>query len=127
MKRRDLLRKTARQGARFLAGVALIALACDDDGEGGGGGGGQGGSSAGACANGTRANIGDNHGHALVVPAADVLAGASRSYDIRGSSGHAHTVRLDEGHMATLQRGGNVTVQSSSGGGHTHSVNVRCA
>jgi hypothetical protein len=71
--------------------------------------------------------IADNHGHTLTVPLADVTAGTERTYDIRGSSGHAHAVTLTAGNFATLRSGGVVNVRSTSGGGHIHDVTVRCA
>ena len=72
------------------------------------------------------ATIGANHGHSLVVPIADVEAGAEQTYDIAGSGGHPHFVTLTAAHMSQLAEGRSVTVTSTSGGGHTHSVTVRC-
>ena len=72
--------------------------------------------------------ISGNHGHELVVPAADVTAGAQKSYDIQGTSPHFHTVTLMPAHFAQLQMNFQVVVQSDAGdgGGHTHQVTVRC-
>jgi hypothetical protein len=77
-------------------------------------------------ANGT-GNISANHGHALTVPAADVVAGTAKSYDIQGSSGHAHQVDIADSDFAQLALGNSVTVVSSTGSGHTHTVTVNCA
>lgn len=71
--------------------------------------------------------IGSNHGHTLVVPIADVNAGEEQTYDIEGSSGHVHLVTLTAAHFAQLAEGTPVTVTSTSGGGHSHSVTVRCS
>ncbi len=70
--------------------------------------------------------IGTNHGHALVVPLADVMAGAEATYDIMGTSMHTHSVTLSAEDMTTLGGGGEVTVVSGDGGGHTHEVTVSC-
>lgn len=122
--RRDLLKWMALGGAGLglLSGAGTGAGCGDDGGGGGGGGGGDGGAT---CT--PSANIGANHGHTMVVPRADVEAGVGKSYDITGSSTHAHSVMLTASHFATLAGGETVMVDSTSGGGHTHSVTVTCA
>lgn len=75
----------------------------------------------------TTSTIGSNHGHELTVPGADVAAGASRTYDIQGSSGHAHSVTLGAADFTVLRTSGSVIVTSTAGSGHTHMVTVRCA
>ncbi len=72
------------------------------------------------------ATIGTNHGHVLMVPPADVSAGTERTYDIRGTSGHTHSVTLTAANFATLAGGGTVMVTSSNGAAHTHAVTVVC-
>lgn len=72
------------------------------------------------------ATIGTNHGHTLTVPAADVTAAQPRTYDITGSSPHAHSVSLTAAHFAMLAQGMTVTVNSSSGAAHIHAVTIRC-
>jgi hypothetical protein len=79
------------------------------------------------CSNGTNVTIGANHGHELVVSAADVEAGADKTYDITGTSLHAHMVTLTAAHFATLASSGQVMVTSTTGSAHTHSVTVVCA
>lgn len=71
--------------------------------------------------------IGKNHQHALLVPFADVQAGAEKSYDIAGASTHPHTVTLSPDHMKTLLAGRVVRTTSSNDRGHAHRVVVRCA
>ena len=44
--------------------------------------------------NGTSSAIGANHGHVLMVSKADVAAGTTRTYDIRGTANHAHSVTV---------------------------------
>ncbi len=123
--RRDLLRWMALGGAGLgLLGGAGAGGGCGDDGGGGGGGGG-GDGGGGSCR--PSASIGSNHGHTMVVSRADVEAGEGKSYDITGSSSHAHGVMLSASHFATLAGGGTVMVTSTSGGGHTHAVTVTCA
>ena len=70
--------------------------------------------------------IGTNHGHVLVVPPADVTAGVDRTYDIQGSSRHAHSVTISAANFATLAGGGTVMVTSTNGAAHTHAVTVVC-
>ncbi len=125
--RREFLQSLIAVGASV--GLLPLATACGDDGGGGdtgtGGDAGTGGDGGGGCAS-TTANIGTNHGHELMVPAADVAAGAEMTYDIMGTSTHAHSVTLTADDMMTLQGGGTVTVTSSSGAMHTHEVTVMC-
>lgn len=72
------------------------------------------------------ATIGTNHGHRLEIPPADIAAGSERTYDIRGSSGHAHSVTVSAANFATLAGGETVMLTSTSGGGHTHAVTLVC-
>lgn len=77
---------------------------------------------------GTTVTITNPHGHTLDVPASDVTAGTQQIYDITGSNmTHGHTVTITESMFEQLQGGFEVMVTSSSGGGHTHPVRVRCA
>jgi hypothetical protein len=82
------------------------------------------------CAvNGTSATISSNHGHVIMVTAAQVNAGVDMTYDIMGSADHTHSVTVTAANFATLQSNanGSVMVTSTSGNGHTHSVTVICA
>lgn len=78
----------------------------------------------------------DNHlpsggDHELIVPAADVVAGLEKVYDIRGDNvGHTHTVTLTVAHFTSLQNSVAVSVTSSNNGpvgiGHEHTVELSC-
>lgn len=76
--------------------------------------------------NGTRVNISSNHGHTLEIPAADVMAGAARTYDITGSGDHSHSVTISAAQMAMLAANSSIQVTSTAGGAHTHSISVSC-
>lgn len=78
-----------------------------------------------ACAT-SSALIGGNHGHSLTLTMNDISAGQTKVYDIRGISGHTHTVTLTPSDFATLAGGNPVMVVSSNDAGHTHNVNVSC-
>ncbi len=94
----------------------------------GGDGGSPDAASPGACVGGALATaISANHGHALTVPRADVLAGVAKTYAITGSSSHPHEVTLGANHFADLRRGIEIVVTSTSDFGHTHAVTVACA
>jgi hypothetical protein len=81
-----------------------------------------------ACGNGARASaISANHGHSLVVPKADVTKAAPKTYSIKGTSGHPHTVALTAAHFAQLASGKSVVVTSSNDAAHTHQVTISCA
>ncbi len=92
------------------------------------GGGGAGGASAGDCTNnGTNVVIGTNHGHALTVDKADVVAGVDKTYDIMGGSMHTHSVTLKAAEFMMLAQNQQVTLTSTMGGAHTHTVTITCA
>jgi hypothetical protein len=78
-------------------------------------------------ANGTTVTIQNPHSHTMTVSAADVTAGVEKPYDITGGNlTHGHIVTVTAAHFAQLQMNFQVVIQSSSGGGHTHNVTVRC-
>src|SRR5690349_4620287 len=125
---------TRSQFLYSLAGFAFLS-ACKDDGEPGGPDAPDAGSSAQpdapkppvdapvqqpmsdappeACGS-TAATIGTNHGHALVVPIADVTAGVAKTYSIQGGSGHPHTVMITAAMFAMLQQNQTVSATSST-------------
>ena len=76
---------------------------------------------------GTAVAIGTNHGHALTVPKADVAARAQKSYNIKGSSSHPHTVVVTTADFTLLQAGTQVKKQSSTDASHAHDVTITCA
>jgi hypothetical protein len=77
--------------------------------------------------NGTTVTIGTNHGHSLTVSKADVMAGTVKTYDITGTSLHAHSVTITAAQFAMLAANTTIMVMSTAGGGHDHQVTVRCA
>jgi hypothetical protein len=82
----------------------------------------------GAGASGTQ--IFGNHGHVLVIPAADVNAASmDRSYSIKGTSAHDHNVIITAADFDMLKQNlsGVVMETSDSDGSHTHVVTVFCA
>lgn len=77
--------------------------------------------------NGTSSAIGSNHGHNIVVSAADVTAGVDKTYNIQGSSSHMHSVTVSAAQFASLQNNQQITANSTNDSGHTHSVTISCA
>ena len=73
--------------------------------------------------------VGRNHGHTLVVPPADVIAAVAKTYDISGTSGHAHEVTLTADDFKRLQAGQVIRMPSTryDGRGHLHRVLVKTA
>lgn len=111
------------------AGAAVLAGCGGDDGGGDDDGGNLDAATRSCTVNGTNVAIGSNHGHVMMVSAADVSAGANKTYDITGSATHSHSVTVTAANFASLQSnpGGSVMVESTSGGGHTHSITILCA
>jgi len=77
--------------------------------------------------NGTNSFIGSNHGHSLTVSKEDVDAGIEMQYNIQGNATHAHSVTVTSGNFNSLKNNQSVTISSTAGDGHTHSVSVSCA
>jgi hypothetical protein len=91
-----------------------------------------GGSSSSAPANclqnGTDDVIAANHGHSLDVTKADIAAGVSKTYDIRGTADHSHLVTIAGSDMATLAGNHSVNTSSTIDGtpAHNHAITVNC-
>lgn len=75
----------------------------------------------------TDVTISANHGHQLVVSRADVAAGETKTYDIRGSSMHTHSVTISGDRFASLATRGTINLTSDNANQHTHGITVTCA
>ena len=121
MDRKTFIRKTA--GALLLAVPAYALLSCSsssDDSNSTGG-------NPDCLANGTNSSIGTNHGHSITVSSADVNAGVEKTYNITGNGNHSHSVTVSAGNFNTLKNNQQISVNSTSGDGHTHNVTISCA
>jgi hypothetical protein len=65
--------------------------------------------------------------HHLVVPAADVVAGVSHTYSIKGTQSHDHEITLEASDFVNLLAGTKVTVTSTNVLRHVHTFDVVCA
>jgi hypothetical protein len=65
--------------------------------------------------------VGTNHGHSAVIAAALLGAGDALELDIRGTSGHTHTLTLTAVEVDNVRRGMRFE-KESSGSSHTHMV-----
>lgn len=72
------------------------------------------------------ARIGRNHGHAFPIAVSDVVAGAEKTYDLSGSSGHKHLVTVSASDFAAVRRGELVRFASTKEGGHIHRLSLEC-
>ncbi len=120
MTRKEFLRSIA--GAGVGAAAVAVLAACGDDPD----------SPPDAppkscTASGTTAEIANNHGHTMTVPKEDVTAGAEKTYQIMGTSGHPHTVVVTAAMFTMLQSNMRVMATSSMDAGHTHLVTIDCA
>jgi hypothetical protein len=107
-----------------LLGGASLAAACGGSADGPAA---MQGPSGDCAANGSGATIGGNHGHVLVVSKADIVAGAQKTYDIRGTADHTHQVTLTAADMASLQQNIGAHEASTVTLSHSHSIAVSCA
>ena len=62
-----------------------------------------------------------NHGHSVMISAAQLGAGGAMQLDIRGTSGHTHMVSLTADEVAAI-RNRAVVQKESSGNSHTHTI-----
>jgi len=83
-------------------------------------------SKAAVCGERIVARVGTNHGHVFQVSAADVAAGVEKTYDLTGSAGHGHAVKLGPDHFTRLSAGEIVRI-SSTREGHLHRLLIKCA
>jgi hypothetical protein len=120
--RRDFFRNTALFGAT-LASAKFLTACADGIGDSDLQEGEYTGELAQSCSVPT---ITANHGHALTVPAADANAGIAKTYSIKGTSGHSHTVAITAAQFGILKGGGTITVKSTVDVGHSHDVTVKC-
>ncbi|HUF10160.1 MAG TPA: hypothetical protein VMO47_12610 [Rhodothermales bacterium] len=60
------------------------------------------------------------HSHRVEFPESDLASSSARTYNSSSSGGHTHSVVLSEAQLDTIENGGSVTVTSSDSGGHTH-------
>jgi len=104
-----------------LAGMLTAACGGDDDDKNSAGTAGKDGGGT-ACAS----TIANNHGHVLTISAADLAAGADKTYDITGSAGHKHTVTIEAEDFTDLKNGDTYIVTSSTDAGHSHEVEITC-
>ena len=120
----------------YLAGgtATLLTASC--------GGGGYGGGSTAATTYTCTPTITPDHGHALTIPANDILfagdpaygtAGtADHTYDIgMAADGHTHTVFFSNANLILLKQGQTVPVTSSTDpsmtfGNHAHAITQHC-
>lgn len=69
-------------------------------------------------------NLGNNHGHTVVITGAQLGAGGAVTLEIQGTSSHAHTVSLTAGDVVGIRDGRQVSKESSPNpsGSHSHTV-----
>jgi hypothetical protein len=111
----------------FLTGIAgvtvtLIVTACggDDSGNGGTGAG------DGNCSDDIDVAITSNHGHDMRIAFADFDAGQSKTYSIKGTADHDHSVTLSAQDFTDLKAGKTITKESTNNGGHSHPMQIVC-
>jgi len=68
------------------------------------------------------ADVSNNHGHELVIPLADIMAGEEKDYVTGGTTTHCHIVTLTAADFATLRSGGEVRVVSCNNTEHEYAL-----
>jgi hypothetical protein len=72
-------------------------------------------------------SVSAGHSHEVTISGADIEnpPAAGRTIDTTYNSGHSHTITLTQQDYETIKNGGEVTVTSSSSGGHTHTFVIK--
>lgn len=107
---------TRKQVLKALAGFAVLGACGPSDGNGDG-------DTQNRCSG---SSISANHGHAVVLTAADLAGTQQATFSIQGTSSHDHTITLSAAQLSTLAGGGSVQVSSSEDASHFHEVSVNC-
>jgi hypothetical protein len=96
---------------------------------GAGGTAGKGGSGGGGAVTSCSASLStvEAHTHTLMVPAADAVAGAERTYTTGVTEAHSHMVTITAAEMGMLKAGQTVTKPSTTVNLHAHQVTVMCS
>jgi hypothetical protein len=114
--RKEFLSSVMTAAAGAAGAALLVACGSSSDDDGGGN----------CLMAGVNASIGANHGHALVVTAADVMAGAAKMYDIKGSADHTHSVTVSAGVFAMLASNQSAMTISTTVDNHSHTIMLTC-
>jgi hypothetical protein len=77
------------------------------------------------CSTQMKVFISANHGHVLNVSVEDVMAGAPKVYDTKGTSNHDHFIQLTAADFTKLKAGMSVH-KLSCNDGHEHEYIVNC-
>jgi hypothetical protein len=70
--------------------------------------------------------ISGNHGHSMIVTAAEINSPMDREYDITGGADHTHTAMVTASQYETLVTNSPVQVTSTVFAGHSHTISIRC-
>jgi hypothetical protein len=125
--------KTRRKLLFASAGGTALAVALASCGGGGGGGGYNGPAPAPtpppppgtlSCHD---TLITGNHGHSLIIPAADLDSMVDMTYDIQGTATHNHTVTFTPAQLQMIKAMTAETVTSSVTLSHDHNVTANCS
>jgi hypothetical protein len=54
-------------------------------------------------------------------------AGQEKTYSIEGGANHIHNITVTASNFSTLQTNQQISLNSTTGNGHTHSVTISCA
>jgi len=68
-----------------------------------------------------------NHGHSVMIPAADLDSTVNMTYNIQGTADHNHTITLTPAQLQDIKAMTAESVMSSTTLSHSHEVTVNCA
>lgn len=66
--------------------------------------------------------ISSNHGHTVTITGAQLTAGGAVSLQLTTGSGHTHSLALSSGEVTSIAANQRVSHESSDDAGHTHTV-----
>lgn len=68
-----------------------------------------------------------NHGHSVMIPAADLDSAVPMTYNIQGTADHNHTITLTPAQLKDIKAMTAESVMSTTTLSHSHEVTVNCA
>ena len=66
--------------------------------------------------------ISANHGHSVTITSAQLTAGTALTATLTKGNGHTHTIDLTAAQLVTIRQNQQVSVTSTTDGGHNHTV-----
>jgi hypothetical protein len=103
---------TLESALAILSAATITITGCGDDD----------GPDSGPSGQGEVGAISANHGHTVTITSAQLTAGSALTATLTTGNGHTHTIDLTAAQVASIGQNQQVSVVSTTDGGHNHTV-----